>query len=176
VTVTQTVTVTSTAGAGAGVPATATAGGALPDPCALLSRAEVTTLVGTPMPAGVASGSAGVPTMCQFTGPTSGPTAQVEVFVGDGAKKMLDVDRGLGHTFVQVPGIGDETWQEDDNIFVRKAGTWVAINLVLLNSPAANAKPMRSAPRTAPCPPPVATPSPAGSASPPPAWSCPPGA
>lgn len=38
-------------GAGIALLWVGTAGGALPDPCALLSRAEVTTLVGTPMPA-----------------------------------------------------------------------------------------------------------------------------
>lgn len=116
------------------------------EPCQLLTRAEAERLAGTPLQAGVAAGSNGTHTLCQYTGPTSGPTAQVEVFVGDGAKKMLDIDKDtLQHAFTTVPGIGDLCLQEDGNIFVRKNGQWASINLVLLNDPAANVKPLQAA-------------------------------
>ena len=44
-----------------------------------------------------------------------------------------------------MPGIGDEADQEDGNIFIRKGDNWVDINLVKLNDPAQNVKPMQTA-------------------------------
>jgi hypothetical protein len=107
---------------------------AAPKPCELVTKDEAETLAGTPLDDPVpAQGS------CTFTGPTSGPVAQVEVFVGDGAKKYLDIDRDtLGHKFEAVPGIGDEALIEDSNIFVRKGTTWAALRLTLLNDAAEN--------------------------------------
>jgi hypothetical protein len=118
------------------------------DACALLTKSEAEALAGTPLNDAVAAGPAGSGdnTLCQFTGPTTGPTAQVEVFVGDGAKKQLDIDRdNLMHAFTDCAGIGDQCLQEDDNIFVEKNGTWASINLVLLNDPAMNVQPMQTA-------------------------------
>ncbi|HEY5050231.1 MAG TPA: hypothetical protein VII50_04975 [Acidothermaceae bacterium] len=91
-------------------------------------------------------GAAGTLTQCRYTSDPSGPTAQVEIIVGDCAKKELDIDRDtLGHTFTTVSGIGDQADQEDDNIFIRKGTNWVDNNLVLLNDPAQNVQPMQTA-------------------------------
>ena len=96
--------------------------------------------------AAVEAGAGGTQTLCQYTSDPNGPTAQVEVLTGDGAKKALDIDRDtLGHKFTTVPGIGDEADQEDDNIFIRKGTNWAEINLVLLNDPAQNVQPMQKA-------------------------------
>ena len=63
----------------------------------------------------------------------------MSVGVGDGAKKALDIDKStLHHAFQRVQGIGDEAWQEDGHIFLRKGTVWVSIELVLLNDPAQN--------------------------------------
>jgi hypothetical protein len=118
------------------------------DACALLTKAEAEALAGTPLNDAVPAGPAGSGdnTLCQFSGPTTGPTAQVEVFVGDGAKKQLDIDRDtLMHAFTDCAGIGDQCVQEDDNIFVEKNGTWASINLVLLNDSAMNVQPLQTA-------------------------------
>jgi Protein of unknown function (DUF3558) len=116
-------------------------------PCSLLTQSEAEALAGTRLDPGTEAGG-DEPTLCQFVGPSTGPLAQVEVGVGDGAKKVLDVDRDvLEHDFTTVTGIGDEAYQEDDNIFVRKGTTWVSINLVLLDDPADNAKRMQVAAR-----------------------------
>ena len=118
------------------------------DACALLTKAEAEALAGTPLDPAVPAGAAGSGdiTLCQFTGPTTGPTAQVEVFVGDGAKKQLDIDKdNLMHAFTTVPGVGDQCLQEDDNIFVEKNGTWASINLVVLNDAAQNVVPLQTA-------------------------------
>ncbi|HEY5457379.1 MAG TPA: DUF3558 family protein [Acidothermaceae bacterium] len=156
-TVTVTATVTETATAPASAPSASAAPGSaassevasLPpviDPCALLTQAEASTLAGVKLNAAVSAGAAGTKTLCQYTSDPSGPTAQVEIIVGDGAKKELDIDRDtLGHTFTSVPGIGDEADQEDGNIFIRKGDNWVDINLVKLNDPAQNAQPMQTA-------------------------------
>jgi hypothetical protein len=116
------------------------------DPCKLLTQAEATTLAGVKVNAAVEAGAAGTQTLCQYTSDPSGPTAQVEIISGDGAKKELDIDRDtLGHPFTSVTGIGDEVDQEDGNIFIRKGDNWVDINLVKLNDPAENVKPMQTA-------------------------------
>ena len=106
---------------------------ALPDPCTLLTQDEADTLagvkLGAPMPQGVP------PTNCVWPTPTTGSVAQVEVGVGDGAKKFLDIDKDtLGHTFTQVSGLGDEAWQESDTIFVRTGAVWFSLHLVKLDS------------------------------------------
>jgi hypothetical protein len=77
-----------------------------------------------------------------YTGPSSGPTAQVEAYIGDGAKKFYDIDRDLGHEFKALEGIGDEAQLEDGAVFVRKGTVWVAIRLVRLNDPKENEKPL----------------------------------
>jgi hypothetical protein len=152
VTVTTTVTASAAPAAASAVAAPSSGGSApaslqaAPDPCALLTKNEADTLAGTKLQAGTEAGSGGVKTLCQYTGDPSGPTAQVEVIVGDGAKKALDIDRDtLGHPFKTVSGIGDECDQEDGNIFVRKGNVWVDINLVLLNDPAQDVQPMQAA-------------------------------
>lgn len=105
--------------------------------CALLPKAEAEALAGTPLLDGVEANPASP--QCLYAGPVDGPLAQVEVFVGDGAKKFLDIDRELAHEFTEVPGIGDEAHAEDNAIFARVRGTWFAVRLVRLNEPADNA-------------------------------------
>ena len=113
----------------------ATKAAALPDPCVLVSQAQAQTLVVPTLPAGEKSGS-GADTMCQYTSDPNGPTAQVSVFVGDGAKKALDIDKNsLQHDFTQPTGIGDEAWLESGNIFFRKGTTWAEISVVDLDDP-----------------------------------------
>ncbi|MCP2329269.1 hypothetical protein HDA40_007776 [Hamadaea flava] len=114
------------------------------DPCKLLPKADAEKLARTPLDEPVASEGS-----CTYTGPVTGPTAQVEVYVGDGAKKMLDIDRDLQHSFTPVTGAGDEGFLEDGAVFFRKGETWVAIRLVLLNDPAANRVPLETAARAA---------------------------
>ncbi|MFJ9346579.1 hypothetical protein [Streptomyces sp. NPDC101237] len=79
---------------------------------------------------------------CRYTAPTSGPVAQVEIHLGDGAKKVYDIDRTLDHPFTPVTGAAAEAYQEEDAVFFRKATTWVAIRLVRLNDPEANREPL----------------------------------
>ena len=128
---------TTTAAPTASVPtteATPTKGPAVKravDPCAFVSREEAEQLAGTPLlPAQPAPGS------CMYSGPTDGPLAQVEIYVGDGAKKSLDIDRQLGHTFHPVAGLGDEAAAEENAIFFRRGTVWVSIQYVTLRDPA----------------------------------------
>ena len=73
-------------------------------------------------------------TTCTYSGDPNGPTAQVEVYVGDGAKKFYDDDNTvLHHAFIDVSGIGDEAHQEDYTLFFRKGSIWVALHLVSLD-------------------------------------------
>jgi hypothetical protein len=115
----------------------------LPDACSLLTPTEAQALASTALNPQVESTDK---TLCQYVGPTSGPEAQVEVIVGPGALKGLQIDRDvLKHTFMAVRGIADEADEESDNIFIRKGTLWVQINLVLLNDPTQNQLPLETA-------------------------------
>ena len=114
--------------------------------CALLPKTEAEALAGTPLTDGVESNPASP--QCLYAGPTTGPVAQVEVFVGDGAKKFLDIDRELAHEFTVVPGVGDEAHAEENAIFARVGDTWFAVRLVRLNDPAENAPALVTAARS----------------------------
>ncbi|MFG1955263.1 hypothetical protein [Micromonospora sp. NPDC048830] len=108
-----------------------------------MSKQEAEKLAGTELEDPVA-----VRESCTYTGPVTGPTAQVEVFVGDGAKKIYDVDRDLGHEFTPIAGAGDEAYAEDGAVFVSKGGVWVSIRLVRTDDPATYRKPLADLART----------------------------
>ena len=122
--------------------ATAPATSAAVDACALVSQQEAQQLAGTAL-----NPPTPVRETCTYTGPVSGPTAQVEVFVGDGAKKYLDIERTLGHQLRPLAGVGDESYAEDEAVFIRKSGTWVSVRLVRLNDAAENRKPLEDVAR-----------------------------
>jgi hypothetical protein len=122
--------------------------GALPDACTLLTLQEATKLAGTTLNPATPAGPGEAVTLCEYTGPTSGPVAQVEVYVGDGAKQILDTDRRIGHTVNPITATGDEAYEEDGNVFVRKGEVWAAVRLVRLNDPAENRDPLRLAATT----------------------------
>jgi len=123
----------------------APAPGVSADPCAVLTPAEVVELAGTVLDPPVAADG-----MCTYSGPVTGPLAQVEVYVGPGAEKILEIDRDtLDHLFVPVTGIGDEATSEDGAIFVRVGTTWLAIRLVTLDDPALISPRLETAARAA---------------------------
>jgi len=107
------------------------------DACALVSKKEAETLVGAKL-----NDAVPVKESCTYTGSPTGPTAQVEVYIGDGAKKFLDTERTLGHDLRPLPGIGDEAHIEDGAVFLYKSGLWVAIRFVRLDDPAKYRKPL----------------------------------
>jgi hypothetical protein len=109
------------------------------DPCALLTHTEAEALAGTKLDAGIAAGAAGDQTLCQYVGPSTGPLAQVQIIVGAGAEKSLEIDRDiLKHPFRLVPGIGDKAYEEDDTIFIQKGSQWAEVGVARLNDPAQN--------------------------------------
>jgi hypothetical protein len=160
-TVTRTVTTTVTASAPAATAATDTdpsvpansdatssaVAAAAPDACSLLTQAEAEQIAAAKLMKPVAAGelSSGAHVMCEWTGPSSGPIAQVEVYVGDGAQQQLHIDRdNLKHKFTMLPGIGDQCLQEDGFIFVHKNGLWASMHLVRLNDPKIQAANLRT--------------------------------
>ncbi|HEX7490952.1 MAG TPA: hypothetical protein VF337_04555 [Candidatus Limnocylindrales bacterium] len=105
----------------------------LPDPCTLLTQDEADKLAGVKLGAFIPDGAP--PTNSVWPAPLNGAVAQVEVGVGDGAKKFLDIDKDvLGHDFKQVSGLGDEAWQESDTVFVRTGDLWFSLHPVKLDS------------------------------------------
>lgn len=113
------------------------------NPCALVSRPEAEKLAGTSLNSPVLLAET-----CTYTAPPSGPTAQVEVFVGETAENYLTAERGIGHDLRPLSGVGDEAYIEDGGIFVNKAGRWVSVKLVRSNDPAENNRPLEDLART----------------------------
>jgi hypothetical protein len=102
------------------------------DPCALITSAEANAVTGVKtLPPEVAGDP---PSECIWATPTSGAVGQVQIDVGDGAKKAYDIDLTvLTHTFTPAAGVGDEAYAEDGAVFFRKGDTWVAIHIVRLD-------------------------------------------
>lgn len=94
------------------------------DPCVLVTHEEAEELAQTPLDEARVG-----PNSCTYTGPPTGPVAQVEIYVGDGAKKVYDIDVSLDHEFTEIPDIGDEAFLEEGMIFFHKQGVWVGIRV-----------------------------------------------
>jgi hypothetical protein len=117
--------------------------------CTLLPMADAETLVSNKVIAPIVVSTSDVAS-CTYQGDPNGPLGQVEVYVGDGAKQQLAIDKDeLKHTFIQPPGIGDEAWQEEGWIFARKGTTWVSIRIVVLRDSALFVTPLQTAMTTA---------------------------
>lgn len=103
------------------------------DPCSLVSKAEAEKLAGLKLQDAVRS-----PESCTYTAPPTGTTGQVEVYVGDGAKKQYDIEKQLGHEMTPLSGAGDEAYIYVDGLiaFVSKGGVWTSLHLVRVDEPA----------------------------------------
>jgi hypothetical protein len=104
------------------------------DPCTLITQEEADQAAGlklqTPDPPGAPR------TRCVWATPHLGPVAQLEIDVGDGAKKQYDIDNTvLKHDFTRVPDLGDEAYAEFGAIFFRKGDTWISLHLLRLDAP-----------------------------------------
>ncbi len=141
-----TVTVTAGAGGGAASPVPSMATAATVDglkACTVLTKDIAQAIVNAKLKDGV-EGSPTEPSCEYDTDPTGPKTAQVRLTVGDGAKQTYDTDKRIDHKFTAVPGLGDEAWQEDFAIFVRKGTTWYGLTVVLLDSPSVVVKPLQT--------------------------------
>ncbi len=102
------------------------------NPCSVITQAEANAVAGVktgdPMPAG------DPPVRCVWPTPPDGAVGQVELGIGDGAKKAYDIDHDiLKHTFTPIPGLGDEGYSESGAVFFRLGDVWVALNVVRLD-------------------------------------------
>lgn len=103
------------------------------DACALVTKAEAEKLAGLALQDAVPS-----PQSCAYTAPPTGTTGQVEVYIGDGAKKQYDIELQLGHELTPFSGAGDEAYIYVDGltVYVNKGGVWASLHLVRLDEPA----------------------------------------
>ncbi len=115
------------------------------DACTILPQADAEKLIGSKLTDPLKASNSDVAS-CTYPGDPNGPTAQVEIYIGDGAKQQLDIDKDkLKHDFTQPTGLGDEAWQEYDMLFARTGTTWVSIRLVSLSDGATFEQPLRDA-------------------------------
>lgn len=96
--------------------------------CSLITHDEAQNITGGPLAEGRQSSAS-----CVYSPTPDGPTLQVELYLGDGAKKQLDIDRDvLGHDFVEVPQVGDEALLKSGHLFVRLGEEWFSLRSVTL--------------------------------------------
>lgn len=119
------------------------------DACKVLTQSDSDALIGTKLLAPLRASNSDTAS-CTYPGDPNGPTAQVEIFIGDGAKQQLAIDKDkLKHQFTQPTGLGDEAWQEDDMIWARKGSTWISIGVVSLDDASQFATRLQTAMATA---------------------------
>ncbi|MDQ6875718.1 MAG: hypothetical protein M3042_11745 [Actinomycetota bacterium] len=118
-------------------PAASTAAPAIPDACTLLSRAEAQAVAAVPLQAGqdTRAASADNTASCTYNAPVTGSSGSITVFVQVQTPDALTTDRNLGHKFDTVPGIGDQTLLEANNVFVHKGQLWMVISSAYQASP-----------------------------------------
>jgi len=115
------------------------------DACEILPQSDAETLIGSALTDPLTASNSDVAS-CTYPGDPNGPTAQVEIYIGAGAKQQLAIDRDkLQHAFTQPSGVGDEAWAEDDMIWARTGTTWVSIRVVSLNDASTFAQPLQDA-------------------------------
>ena len=126
-------TTSSATNAPATAPASTTSVPTTFDSCALVTQAQADALIGTKLEPPLHVSTTDV-NSCTYPGDPNGPTAQVEVYIGPGAKTYYDDDNNvLHHMFTDVPGLGDESHEEDYALFFRKGPTWVALRVTSLD-------------------------------------------
>lgn len=118
------------------------------DACSILTRKDAETLIGSTLTEPLRNNSRD-DASCVYPGDPNGPTAQVEIWLGQGAKKQLDIERSLDHEFTPVKGIGDEAWQEPSWIFARSGPDWLSVHVVSLSDESSFVTPLQTAMTTA---------------------------
>jgi hypothetical protein len=99
------------------------------NPCGLVSLDEAEALAGTPLGSPVGEYAEA----CNYSGTPGGPTATVEIYVGPGAKSILDIDNREGQ-LPPVPDLGDEAYIKDGAlIYFQQSGIWVVIRVLRLD-------------------------------------------
>ncbi|MEV0036974.1 hypothetical protein [Streptomyces sp. NPDC050804] len=113
------------------------------DPCGIVSQEEAETLADSKL-----NPAEPLAETCTYTGLASGPSAQVEVYVGDSARNYLDAERGIGHELSPLSGVGEEAYLEDGSVFFRTSGQWISIRLVRSVPPEETREPLEDLART----------------------------
>ncbi|WP_238429072.1 hypothetical protein [Frankia nepalensis] len=108
-----------------------------------MSQQEAERLAGTSLASPVA-----VDETCTYTAPPAGPTAQVEVRVGQTALDFYTAERQSNSRLQPLPGVGDDAYVGDYTVFIAKNDFNVSINLVRGNDPAENRGPLENLART----------------------------
>jgi hypothetical protein len=101
---------------------------AVPPACKLLTRAEAQTLAGIKLEPPV-----GYPTNCTYSSYPTESVGQVSIYVDSTVPRTLRIDRALHHTIWSVPRLGNQAFEEQWHIFVRKGSVWLTINLVRID-------------------------------------------
>lgn len=118
------------------------------DPCTLLTHEEAETIVRARLldarPANLGSERPS----CTYGADPTGPTAQVQVFVGGGAESLIAVNRRLGGETIDVDELGDDAFLRHTTLHFHPSGVPVVVSVVRLVDAASLHPAMIAAART----------------------------
>jgi hypothetical protein len=114
----------------AGSPAPGAPGGAaaatMPDPCVLITKADVTKVIGEPDSTAIAPGTQPGQRSCGYANTASGKLVTVAVFPTDQAG-FDKLKTNAGTTITNVPGVGDSAFSAASAMYARKGTVAVSV-------------------------------------------------
>jgi hypothetical protein len=113
----------------AGSPAPGASGGQaakLPDPCVLITKDDVKTVIGEPDSTAIAPGTQPGQRSCGYANTTASKLVTVAVFPTDQAG-FDKLKSNAGTTITNVPGVGDAAFTAASAIYVRKGSVAVSV-------------------------------------------------
>lgn len=102
------------------------------DPCALLTRDEAETIVRARLLDARPNNVGSDRPSCTYGADPAGTTAQVQLFVGDGAESLIAVNRRLGGDNIEVEELGDGAFLRHTTLHFHAAGLPVVLSVVRL--------------------------------------------
>lgn len=102
------------------------------DPCALLTRDEAEAIVRARLLDARQDNLGSDRPSCTYGADPAGTTAQVQIFVGDGADSLIAVNRRLGGDNIEVEELGDGAFLRHTTLHFHVEGVPVVLSVVRL--------------------------------------------
>jgi hypothetical protein len=102
------------------------------DPCALITRQEAEAIVRAPLLEAVQYNLGTERPSCTYGAVPSGPTAQVQIYVGEGAESLIALHRRLGGEIVELEELGEGAFLRHTTLHYQPSGVPIVISVVRL--------------------------------------------
>lgn len=102
------------------------------DPCSLVTREEAEAIVRASLLEARANNVGSDRPSCTYGADPAGTTAQVQVFVGEGADSLIATHRRLGGDLIEVEELGEGAFLRHSTLHFHPAGVAVVLSVVRL--------------------------------------------